>query len=293
MPTRSTQTDGRKTGMKSGRSKPPPIPKKRQTKRLVRQRQGVVETKSRTHEEVSHLTAGGLADQVIVDPTNFVNLNSTKACTFLHPTSFLSFNQGLDEMDLIGLTAFVKAVKMKINLLLPHGANAIKVPFNMYLVHGTVQSLNHTGNTPITAPNTTRLNVRNHIEAKVEDYFNERADKLRFIPKTGVTVDIQGYKKILNDKNTAWLAEAEGSSPYKKSINWQMNKKVKYEKGYPQLSIPHTKPYQEHLYPNYTRLPFCLIYCPQFASILQMNAQGTNINPIQVAYNDCTWFTDS
>ncbi len=202
-------------------------------KQFVRQRQGVVETKSRTHEEIR--STGGV--DPISDPTTFTPINYTSACTFLHPTSFLSFNQGLDEMDLIGLTAFVKAIKMKLNLRLPYGASAIKRPFNLYLVHGTCQAPNFTGNTTPTAPAATRANIQKHIEDKVTDYFNEREDKLRFIPKTGVTVDIQGYKKMLNDKNTAWLAEAEGSAPYKKSINWQMNKKVKYEKGYPQANI--------------------------------------------------------
>lgn len=272
---------------RASRATPLPPMNRRQ---FSRQRQGVVETKSRTHEEIS--TTGGV--QPIHNPMAFVPINYNKACTFLHPSSFLSFNQGMDEMDLIGLTAFVKAVKMKINLKLPFGENAIPgTPFNLYLVHGTVQSTNFTGNTTPSANQANRATIRTHIESKVEDYFDERADKLRFIPKNGVTVQILGYKKMLNDKNTSWLAEATGSSPYKKSINWQMNKKVKYEKGYPQLSVPQTMNHQQHLYPNYTRLPFCLIYCPQFAELSTHAGQGGDERKILYAYNDCTWFTDS
>ena len=256
-------------------------------KKFVKQRQGVVETKSRTHEEIASTSTHA---NNIPDPTTFHNINFTKACQFITPTSFLSLNQGFGEMDMLGQTIFAKALKMKINIKMPHGQYAVNTPFNMYLVHGTVQAPNWTGNTTPTAPTATRTNIQQYIESKVEDYFDEREDKLRFIPKTGVTVNIMGYKKILNDKNTNWLAEAQAApSPYKKSITWQMNKKVKYEAGYPHPGSVNPVPtnHEVHFYPNYTPLPFVLIYTPQYA---QLQASGAAIG---LAYNDCFWFTDS
>lgn len=283
---------GRPKGAKN-KSKPPTIPRRRSNpvmtkKGFVRQRQGVVETKSRTHEEIQ--STGTTHPNYITDPTVFHTIPLTDACHFIHPVSFLSLNQGFGEMDMIGQTVFAKAVKMKINLKLPYGQQAITTPFNMYLVHGTVQAPNLTGNTAPQAPAATRGDIQNHIVDKVKDYFDEREDKLRFIPKSGVTVDIQGYKKILNDKNTSWLADAASApSPYKKSVTWQMNKKVKYEAGYPHPGsvMPTPTSHEVHFYPNYTRLPFCLIYIPQYAQLSMNNAN------IQLAYNDCFWFTDS
>jgi len=294
MPSRTTEHSGRGKPLRTPartRVKGPRHNKSRRPtmnkKAFVRQRQGVVETKSRTHEEIS--SAGPPNQYHISDPTVFHAIPLTDACHFIHPESFLSLNQGFGEMDMLGQTLFAKALKMKINLKLPFGANAITTPFNLYLVHGTVQAPNFTGSTTPQAPSCSRSDIRNHIENRVKDYFDERQDKLRFIPKTGVTVDIQGYKKILNDKNTSWLSESSSApSPYKKSVTWQLNKKVKYEQGFPAKGSPGPPlDHQVHFYPNYTRLPFCLIYMPQYATLAGANAS------IQCAYNDCFWFTDS
>ena len=255
-------------------------------KAFVRQRQGVVETKSRTHEEIA--SVGSVHQHFITDPTDFHNINFASACQFLMPTSMLSLNQGFGEMDMLGQTVYAKALKMKINIKMPYGQNAITTPFNMYLIHGDVQAPNYTGNTAPSAPNVTRNDIQQFIMSKVTDYFDEREDKLRFIPKSGVTVNIKGYKKILNDKNTSWLADAASApSPYKKSITWQLNKKVKYEAGIPRIGQGTTTAHESHFYPNYSRLPFCLIYTPQHAQLSQNQAQ------VEVAYNDCFWFTDS
>lgn len=290
------------------RKNPPSIPRRSnqlQTKKtFIRQRQGVVETKSRTHEEISQdpppgtdMTQPNNYHKYIVDPTNYQYIDNTKALTFFHPRSFLSMNQGMDEMDLNGLTAFVKAIKMKLSFILPYGTNAITKPFNLYLVHGTVIPTNFTGNTtPVTAPMCARTDLNNWIESRVEDYFDERKDKLRFIPKSGVTCNIHGYEKLLNNKNTNWLSDIDNAqAPYNKSVLFKMNKKVKYEKGYPQQGNPTLNPstHQVHLYPNYTPLPFVCLYSPQHLSMSQ-DAIGTNdVKKIRVAFNDCCWFTDS
>lgn len=266
------------------KSKKPTMTKKA----FSRQRQGVVETKSRTHEEIA--STGPPHPNYIDNPTVFGNINLASACHFLRPLSFLSMNQGFGEMDMLGQTIYAKALKMKINIQLPYGQNAIQRPFNMYLVHGTVLAPNFTGNTTPQAPAATRVDIQNYIQSKVTDYFDERQDKLRFIPKSGVTVNIHGYKKILNDKNTTWLSEAAAApSPYKKTVTWQLNKKVKYEQGFPSPGAVNPVPtnHEVHFYPNYTELPFVLIYNPQYAELLADQVQ------IKVAYNDCFWFTDS
>lgn len=271
-----------------------------QTKKgFVRQRQGVVETKSRTHEEIAENPPTGTTDpnKYIINPTDYKAIDNRVAYTFFHPTSFLSMNQGMDEDELNGLTCFVKAVKTKLSILMPHGTNAITVPFNLYLIHGDVLETNFTGNTFPQAPLASRPDIRNHIENRVVDYFDERKDKLRFIPKNGVTVNIKGYERVLNNKNTSWLADIDNAqAPYNKSVTWRPMRKVKYEKGFPSAGDPNSNPskHQVHLYPNYTRLPFVMLYSPQYQSLDQSAPGGTNDNKlIKVAYNDCTWFTDS
>lgn len=305
-----------KRGPGRPRKNPPPmsrrasnVPRRKssrplQTKKaFVRQRQGVVETKSRTHEEISEnppagtdMSAPPAKHKYIVDPTDYQYVINNTPYTFFHPTSFLSFNQGMDEMDLNGLTAFVKAIKMKLSILLPHGTNAITNPFNLYLVHGTVLPTHFTSNTFVPAQVCSRSDIQKHIEDRVKDYFDERKDKLRFIPKSGVTVNIQGYEKLLNNKNTAWLSDiSSAQAPYNKSVTFKMNKKVKYEKGYPQTGDALTMPkkHQTHLYPNYTHLPFVCLYSPQHLSLPQDELGMDDAKKIRVAFNDCTWFTDS
>jgi len=271
-----------------------------QTKKaFVRQRQNVVETKSRTHEEISENPPPGTSDpnKYIIDPTDYKAVDNRQAYTFFHPTSFLSMNQGMDEDDLNGLTAFIKAVKLKLSVLMPYGTNAITNPFNLYFVHGTVLATNFTGNTFPQAFLASRPDIQNHIENRVVDYFDERKDKLRFIPKSGVTVQISGYQKLLNNKNTDWLADIDNvQAPYNKSITWRPMKKIKYEKGFPLAGDATANPskHQVHMYPNYTRLPFFMLYSPQHASLNQSAPGGTNDDKlIKIAYNDCTWFTDS
>lgn len=294
---------GRKSG---GRGRPTRKSKKpTQTKKaFVKQRQAVVETKSRTHEEIAEnpppgtdMTLSINQHKYIFNPTDYKPIDNRVAYTFFHPTSFLSMNQGMDEDELNGLTCFVKAVKTKISILMPHGGDAITNPFNLYLIHGDVVQTNFTGNTIPQAPIASRPDIRNHIENRVVDYFDERKDKLRFISKSGVTVNIKGYERVLNNKNTSWLADlGSAQAPYNKSITWRPNKKVKYEKGFPAAGDPTANPskHQVHLYPNYTRLPFIMLFSPQHASLDQSAPGGTSDNKlIRVAYNDCTWFTDS
>lgn len=283
------------------KSQPPTIPRRQPAggiQRKIRQRQEVVETKSRTHEEMAIQTAGKQSPNNIPDPTDYGNLNSTAAYTFLHPMSFLSLNQGLSEDAMVGQTITSKALKMKVSILMPHNVNAITEPFNLYMVHGFVNAPNFAasvfGTNPIAANAATRENIKDYIKNKVIAYFDERKDKLRFIPKNGVTCQILGYKKILNDKNTAWLGELTNTpSPKSVSITWPCMKKVKYEQGVPTPAQDNnTLSPANHFYPNYRRLPFCMVYSPQWESISPTPGSPAD-KYIRLAYNDCHWFTDS
>lgn len=292
-----TRTKSTQSHIGSMRSRAPPIPKKGKPskKSVVRARQQVVETKSRTHEEMALETVGKTGDLFITNPTDYRYLSNTTAYTFMFPLSYLSMNQGLSEQDMVGQTVMSKYLKMKLNLLLPYGTNAITKPFNLYVVHGFVNAPMFSGSVfgahSISASSAKRSDIQNFIKNRVIAYFDERKDKLRFIEKNGVTCNIIGYKKILNDKNTSWLADlTSAQSPKTISLKWPMMAKTKYEIGSPTPAEDNnTLSASNHLYPNYRRLPFALVYSPQWESI-----QSTiDDQKIGFAFNDIHYFTDS
>jgi hypothetical protein len=109
----------------------------------------------------------------------------------LDPYSFLVWSQGLDQSKHIGQAVNIKYTNMKIQIRFPQPSvevasgvfqNIPTQPMNYELVWGWIPApLQLTGSTTQPA-NTVDLNhIRNHINHRVADYFNDRKDKLRFI----------------------------------------------------------------------------------------------------------------
>ena len=179
---------------------------------------------------------------------------------------------------------------MKISLLYPYGADMATVPCNQYLVHGWLKTPTNwsTFTTPV-FNNANRNDLKLYVIQRLKAYFDERDDKLKFIPKTNTGFKILGYRKIYNDKNSQFSTENSSVGPKTLSCTWAINRKVQYEEGFPNIGArPTLGPNDQFLYPNQSWLPFVVVYNPQFAS---MGDQAKN--RIKIAYNDCHWFTDS
>lgn len=252
-----------------------------------------VETKSVTQEEQS-ITANTSS---FLDPTDYLMLQTGSPITMLNPSSFLCMQQGVGEDQMIGLSVFSKYIKTKIQFKLPEGPYAIQHPCDLYLVHGYVKApLGLTSFTTPTAPANTYNNTKLHCLNHVKDFFDEREDKLRFIPQQNTNIKILGYKRIKSNRNATLGVPAQayanstvspgyktiGANPIiNQSVTWKTQRKVHYTPGSPVSTT------LANFYPNSDWLPFCCVYNPTFASF----TAGDDYT-IKVAHNDAHWYSD-
>ena len=231
-----------------------------------------------------------------------------KELTILPLNSFMNMNQGFDSSDMIGNTVFSKYLKCKIEFQLPYGSNQIRHPCDMYLVHGFVtQPIGNTLHTLPEALDFTRANYTEHIEEQLLQYFNQRRDKLEFIPKATSNIKFLGYKKLkvkrssnlgpdpnaMSDGNNVFQY---GSHPLvNMTVDFPMMRKVHYEQG---TAGTTTTPLPFY-YPNYSWLPFVALYNPtahEFLSTVTYPgpSAGSNDPPeMYVRYNSIHYFSDS
>ena len=122
--------------------------------------------------------------------------------------------QGTREEMMVGNSVYSKFLKMKISLLYPHGADMIDVPCNQYLVHGWLKTPTNwsTFTTPV-VNNANRTDLKLYTIQRLKAYFDERDDKLKFIPKANTGFKILGYRKITNDKNSHFSTVTNAVGP--------------------------------------------------------------------------------
>ena len=133
---------------------------------------------------------------------NYIGLDD--AFTGFHPVSFLQMRQGLGDDNMIGSSIYVRYIKQKIQFQFPL-LPAQQLPINLYLIHGWFKTpLNRTTRTTIKAEETNQININDHINERLLDYFNEKVDKLRFIPKSDNNdIKILGYRKVKPNRNAS------------------------------------------------------------------------------------------
>ena len=225
------------------------------------------------------------------------------AFTGFHPVSFLQMRQGLADDNMIGSSIYVRYIKQKIQFQFPL-LPAQQLPINLYLVHGWFKTpLNRTTRTTITAVETNQININDHINERLLDYFNEKVDKLRFIPKSeNNDIKILGYRKVKPNRNasigvpnaliTNSTADGEpvqvGSVPnVNMSMTWAVNRKVHYTAGVGLESMN-----SQRMFPNESWLPFTVVYNPDFESF-SANATNPERGNIRILSNNMTWYSDS
>ena len=262
---------------------------------MVKSRAPLVETKSKTTED--------LVGQFGLNPhIDFFTFNSETV--HINPDVFHAWQQGLGEQQCIGQSVFVKYLKRKMTIRFPQPgfvntfnqkAGIIpKIPMRWELIWGFIPApLNFTGYTTPTAPNCNMAEINGYINKRVKDYFDERKDKLRFIPKKASTLRIVGRRKLRPDmrysataaNTTQYDGEATGTIPdVQTSIYWPMMRKLHLEQA---NDLHNGNP---GLYPNYAWLPFCCIFQENWEEVLpDERAQHS----VSVAYNDAIYYTDS
>lgn len=269
--------------------------KKQNKKAMMKRRQPFVETKSKTTEDL--VGQFGLNNHI-----DFFTFNTE--AIHINPDVLHAWQQGLGEQQVIGQSCYVKYLKRKLTIRFPQPgfvntfndkAGIIpSKPMACELVWGFIPApLNYTGYTTPTAPNVNMAEINGYINHRVKNYFDERKDKLRYIPAKASTLRILGRRKIRPDLRHTYTAPAttqydgdvNGTIPdYYTTIQWPMMRKLHLE----QANDLHDG--NPGLFPNYQWLAFCCIFQENWEEIpADQRAQHS----ISVAYNDCVWYSDS
>ncbi|AXH79026.1 MAG: hypothetical protein [Circular genetic element sp.] len=251
---------------------------KRAKKNFRIRRAPFVETKSRTTEDA-------VAGTTLPNPlTTDHAIPRDDAFYHLDVQPFLAMSQGLGESDMIGNSVYSRYIKMKIEFTFPKNEYSLLNPYRLYVVHGWVKNTtgwtgsNQTLPYGMKANDATYQNVKEFIIGNLKDYFNEREDKLRFIPKHNPNLIIKGYSAVKANRNGALQMPQSssvtdaGSAVYlgatpkvSKSVTWQVNRKVHYQAGTVQSGQT------SFFYPNQSYLPFVVLFTPDWDGVQNMN----------------------
>ena len=286
--------DVRKKRAKQRRKQPPTRKNKVSKKAMIKSRQPLVETKQRIQSEI---TTGETPTPQIPQCKEFTNISGV--FHNLPLSAFWNMSQGVGEDSMLGQSIFSRYLNAKVQIRFPGGANAITDRhYPMELVCGWIPSSIHA--TTFTTPKVDAVlpaDINTYIVKAVSEYFNARTDRLDFIPKHASTIRITYRKRIVSNQakhNTLTLQSdygaTEGLIPdvmlYPK---WNMNKKVYYEQG---ANVIRFGGSSNNYYPNYSWIPFMVVYSPMFAGEAGDTPLPVEKQP-RVSYNVAHYFTDS
>lgn len=286
--------------------------KKGAKKQMAIRRAPLVETKRKSDEEIyadGFFSGTGKINENDMAPNRTVLEIYDTEHLMLDPLSYLLWSQGLDQSQHIGQAVNLKYTNMKIQVRFPQPSVEVASgtfqtfpaqPMNYELVWGWVPSpLQLTGSTTPPANTVTLNQIREHINDRVTDYFNNRKDKLRFIPKKDVTLRIAGRRKVRPSLSNSTLHqmfdskndEVIGTIPdYFTEISWKHNnRKIWLE----QTGNLNGDSDCIGMYPNYTWLPFCTLVNYNHADIPVSTGYDRKLQSPSVAWNSITYFSDS
>lgn len=286
-------------------------------KQRVKQNAIFKETKTRTDEEVHARFSAAL-------PSAYYNQNPLVFHGFptadkVFPLKIFALDaqqQGIDEEMMNGRAIYAKYLKMKIHLQFPESVNVPQDQPDIYIVHGWIKkSPNLNGiqevDNVIDPANWTLQNDWNWMRAELEPYFDQREDKLRYIPKQNSNLAIAGYHRIkpqvregFGRQRTTAVQFGDPTNQvlsvgtlrdYHRTLNWKMMRKFHYEVGAAdqfQSEAAHISR-TNGLFVNMNQWrPFACLYCPQYGAP-GVNPPLTAANLPKVAYNSILYYTDS
>ena len=284
----------------------------------VRRRAPLVETKTRTDQEVVGRMSMAAASYYNQVPTTFHPWPQAGSKVFpLKLFCLDSQQQGVDEDMVLGRSIFSKYLKMKIQLKFPSVANTVfELQPDIYIVHGFVKnSPNLNGqNTVNGVQDPGHWSFQNDwdwIRDQLAPYFNDREDKLAYIPKNQSHLRILGYHRV-KPKQTEGFGRPRTSAinvepdpdvqttlgslrDYHRTLKWPMMRKVHYEIGrLGEFSEANGSIRSNNLYINTQQWrPFACLYCPTMG--LERPGLPTLVpaNVPEVAYNGIMYYTDS
>jgi len=270
-----------------------------------------VETKRQTDEilagkngELDGTVKDGIRNPVIPLPISNGVTGNANELTMLPVHTFFNMNKGLETSDMIGSAIYSRYLQARLEFEIPSGAKAIQHPCNLYLIHGWVTApKNNTLHTTTTVGGQTRADLQEYVKNHIDEHFNQRRDKLQWIPKKTSSLKIEGYRKIkpnnnanlgvntmmLNNPNAGGIQTySVGAKPIvNMTCNWRTRRKIHYVLGTSETGSV------EHNYPNFAWLPFMCVFNPTAGDFLDTSLYTGGEPQFSVRYNCIHYFTDS
>lgn len=314
----------------------------------------LAENKQLLGSEISGTVGLDVDDKVVLTDFSIPPIDDTGVATgapghimntmhwHFNPDSMMYQTQGFDESQMIGRSVYQTLCAAKFLIKWPqptlntgidngsggtHWSTIPDQPMNYKLYWGYVpKKLLYTGETTPDVNEASAFDIETAINQRVTDYFNERQDRIQFIPKKTATIDIIGSKKLFPpwDRRSGRMPTStvvqsgdDGSEkPFVNTVHtgeipdtlvkikWPINRKIHFE---PTNKFGHRKAEGEDpaenialkngasvFYRNYDRLPFAVIVSWNHD---QLPAEGTTYERSrrcpQVLVNDITYYRDS
>jgi len=265
-----------------------------------------------------------------------------------NPDSMLYQTQGLDESQMIGRSTYqtlcaakllIKWPQPTMNTGITNGAGSGKIygaipdqPMNYKLYWGYVpKKLLFTGETTPLVNEASAFDIEQAINQRVSDYFNDRQDRIQFIPKKTSTIRITGSRKLsppwdsrsgrmpvstventeIDGKPVGRLVHQGEIPDTLVKIKWSINRKIHFE---PSNKFGHrlatSSDPAENIalangssvfFRNYDWLPFAVVVSYNHEKLPADNASATNPDDRwertrrcpQILVNDITYYRDS
>jgi len=272
---------------------------------MVKRNAPMKETKKRVQSLLANYNAGTNVQGIPNGLTSDI-FNVAKTYKIIIPWSLCSYNQGVTDSDMIGTNLFSKYLKAKFEFTVDSITNGGKnvpggngFPSEVYLIHGwCTVPVNSTLNTIPKTEDVDRMAFVAHVEEQVKQHFDGENDQLSFDSKKRTGIKILSKRRVAPNRNTQLslpqqIAAANAAqdsyvafgtiAPVNMSHTWRTMKKIHYTPG-----KIHVNPVGDTSFflPNWSWIPFSLIYCPNALS--QEAGQGVNYQ-----YDNCHWYTDS
>lgn len=285
-----------------------------QKKNFMRKRAAVVETKRKTDEELRATGFfAGTGDPTVPFDDRLQFHVRAEELHHLNPRTYFWWSQGLDQSQHIGQCVTVKHLNQKVQVRFPQPhmeapagtpQQIPHIPQNYQLYWGWIPAPRQlTGRTSPPVNTETVASLDSYVNNRVKDYFNDRKDRLRFIPKKDSTLIISGKKNVRPDlryqssrpPQSMDLDDEinEGSLPdWYGEISWKMpngGKKLWLEQSGNMTGGNDLI----GMFPNYAYLPWCALVDWNFSE--KKEALGSNVirQCPSVAANSIVYFTDS
>ena len=283
--------------------------KPKQKANFIRKRAAVVETKRKTFEDLrstGFFVGSDPSTALTAFPDRMTYVTRAEELFHMNPMTYYWWSQGLSQPQHIGQAVTVKYLNQKIQVRFPQPHMTIggtpqvipQLPQSYTIYWGWIPApRNLTGHSTPLANLETVASLDSYVNNRLKDYFNDRKDRLRFIPKKDSTLRISGRRTVRPDlrfQSSAppdsiglgvipdWYGEVSWKIPAGGRKIW-LEQSGNLDGGNKLIGM----------YPNYAWLLFCCLVNWNYSETKITHPTDTIQYMPSVSCNDICYFTDS